>query len=30
MHIENLKLFCDLVTVGSFTRAAQMNGVIRG
>jgi DNA-binding transcriptional LysR family regulator len=27
MQIESLKVFCDLVETGSFTRAAEMNGV---
>jgi DNA-binding transcriptional LysR family regulator len=27
MQIENLKLFCELVAAGSFTRVAKMNGI---
>src|ERR1039457_5768340 len=27
MHIESLKVFCDLVDTESFTNAAQINGV---
>jgi DNA-binding transcriptional LysR family regulator len=27
MHIENLKVFCDLAETGSFTRTAEINSV---
>jgi DNA-binding transcriptional LysR family regulator len=27
MHVENLKIFCDLVESHSFSRAARMNGI---
>ena len=27
MHVESLKVFCDLAETGSFTKAAQINGV---
>jgi DNA-binding transcriptional LysR family regulator len=27
MQIESLKVYCDLVETGSFTKAAQINGV---
>jgi len=27
MHVENLKIFCDLVESHSFSRAARLNGI---
>ena len=27
MHIENFKVFCDLVESKSFSRAAKLNGI---
>ena len=27
MQIESLKVFCDLTETGSFTKAAQINGI---